>query len=337
MTTTVTSTPGAPLRLGTRGSALALAQSGEIARALAAAHPGLQVELVPIVTRGDRLAGELAALGGKGLFTEELERGLLDGSLDLAVHSLKDLPVSLPAGLVIAAFPRRADPRDVLVSAIAADLDGLPAAAVVLTGSLRRRAQVLLRRPDLRVEGLRGNVDTRLRRWRERGAGALVLAGAGLARLGMQASAELPAHPLAPEVMLPAPGQGTLALETRRGARAEELCAALDDAATGATADAERQVVAAFGGDCTLPLAAWARWEGLERTATPAGHAVQGGHGDRHELRLSALLATPDGRLAARGESAGREPGAVAAACIAALRADGADEVLARVREDRRR
>jgi hydroxymethylbilane synthase len=334
MTTSVTSAGGGPLRLGTRGSALALAQSVEVARALEAAHPGLRVELVPIVTRGDRLAGELAALGGKGLFTEELERGLLDGSLDLAVHSLKDLPVSLPAGLVIAAFPRRADARDVLVSAIAADLDGLPAAAVVLTGALRRRAQVLLRRPDLRVEGLRGNVDTRLRRWRERGAGALVLAGAGLARLGLQASADLPAHPLAPEVMLPAPGQGTLALETRRGARSEELCAALDDAATGATADAERRVVAAFGGDCTLPLAAWARWERLERPATTEDGAAQS---DGHELRLSALLATPDGRHAARGEAAGREPGAVAAACIAALRADGADEVLARVREERGR
>ncbi len=161
--------------------------------------------------------------------------------------------------------------------------------------------------------------------------------------------------------MLPAPGQGTLALEVRRGGRAEELCAALDDAATGATADAERRVVAAFGGDCTLPLAAWARWERLERPesgerpaggerhedrersaslehverpATPEGRAAGS---DRHELRLSALLATPDGRLAARGEAAGREPGAVAAACIAALRADGADEVLARVREGRGR
>jgi hydroxymethylbilane synthase len=362
MTITVNSAHGAPLRLGTRGSALALAQSGETARALEASHPGLRVELVPIVTRGDRLAGELAAVGGKGLFTEELERGLLDGSLDLAVHSLKDLPVALPPGLVLAAFPRRGDARDVLVSAVAADLDGLPAAAVVLTGALRRRAQILLRRPDLRVEGLRGNVDTRLRRWRERGAGALILAGAGLARLGLHASPELPAHPLAPEAMLPAPGQGTLALEVRRGSRAEELCAVLDDPATGATADAERRVVAAFGGDCTLPLAAWARWEELERPASrerppsgerhedrepPADRESQDGpeapegraadRGDGHELRLSALLATPDGRRVARGEAAGREAAAVAAACIAALRADGADEVLARVREERRR
>ena len=394
----------APLRLGTRGSALALAQSGQMARALEAAHPGLRVELVPLVTRGDRLPGDLAKLGGKGLFTEELERGLLDGSLDLAVHSLKDLPVALPEGLAIAAFPRRADPRDVLVSEAASDLDGLPAAAVVLTGALRRQAQILLRRPDLRVEALRGNVDTRLRRWRESGAGGLVLAGAGLARLGLLAAAAdagdprgtaglpattalpattvLPVHPLAPEVMLPAPGQGTLALEVRRGGRAEPLCHALNDDATAAAAAAERRVVAAFGGDCTLPLAAWARWE-TAATGSGGGAAARdggngsrvGGHGSRSDggngskdgsggsygndegngdggdddgskvgggnegaplLRLSALIATPDGRQAARGEAAGADPVAVAEACVAALRADGADAVLERVRGQRR-
>ena len=214
---------------------------------------------MPIVTTGDVVTGDLARFGGKGLFTQELESGLLDGSLDLAVHSLKDLPVSLPAGLAVAAYPPRADPRDVLVSEIAEDLDGLPAGAVVLTGALRRRAQILMRRPDLRVEPLRGNVDTRLRKWRETGAGGVILAGAGLDRLGLTG---LPAHPIAPEVLLPAPGQGTLALETREGSPAFDLCHALDDAATARAADAERRVVAAFGGDCTLPLAAWARPEG---------------------------------------------------------------------------
>jgi hydroxymethylbilane synthase len=281
-----------------------------------------------MVTRGDRLRGDLAAFGGKGLFTEELERGLLDGSLDLAVHSLKDLPVALPGELAIAAYPPRADPRDVLVSEIAADLDGLPPGAVVLTGALRRRAQLLLRRPDLRVEGLRGNVDTRLRRWRESGAAAVVLAGAGLARLGLLAAGSLPAHPLPPEVMLPAPGQGTLAIEVRRGGRAEALCRVLDDAATAAAAAIERRVVAAFGGDCTLPLAAWARWE-------PAASAGTNGPGAGAVLRLTALIATPDGRQAARGAAAGADPVAVSAACIAALRADGAEEVLARVRGER--
>jgi hydroxymethylbilane synthase len=347
-----------------------------IARALAAAHPGLRVELVPIVTRGDRLRGDLAAFGGKGLFTAELERGLLDGALDLAVHSLKDLPVALPGGLAIAAHPPRADPRDVLVSEVAADLDGLPPGAVVLTGSLRRRAQILLRRPDLRVEGLRGNVDTRLRRWRASGAGAVVLASAGLARLGLLEAGGLPVHPLSPEVMLPAPGQGTLALEVRRGGRAEPLCRMLDDAATAAAADVERRVVAAFGGDCTLPLAAWARWEaavegaaavppGLADSPAPdtagdgSGGAAGGADGVSASgragamssgragvvwegtvatagtvtvLRATALIVTPDGRHAARGEASGADPAAVAAACIAALRADGAEEVLARVR-----
>jgi hydroxymethylbilane synthase len=310
MPTTTDAVPGVLLRLGTRRSPLALAQSGMIARALEAAHPGLTIELVPIVTTGDVVTGDLARFGGKGLFTQELESGLLDGSLDLAVHSLKDLPVALPAGLAVAAHPPRADPRDVLVSEAARDLDGLPEGAVVLTGALRRRAQILMRRPDLRVEPLRGNVDTRLRKWRETGAAGVILAAAGLDRLALTA---LPAHLIAPEVLLPAPGQGTLALETREGSRACTLCHALDDDTTARAAEAERRVVAAFGGDCTLPLAAWARAEG-------------------NALRLTALLATPDGRHAARGEALAATPQEVADACVAAMRADGADEVLARIR-----
>lgn len=300
------------LRLGTRKSALALAQSGQVARQLEKAHPGLRVELVGIVTTGDVVPGDLAEVGGKGLFTLELERGLLAGDLDLAVHSLKDLPVTLPEGLIVAAFPERADPRDVLVSEVAADLDGLPEGAVLLTGALRRQAQIRLRRPDLRVEPLRGNVDTRLRKWRESGAAGVILAAAGLARLGL---AGLPVHGLDPEVMIPAPGQGTLALEVRAGSPAEALCRALDHPPTARTADAERRVVAAFGADCTLPLAAWAKAEG-----------------DTGALRLTALLALPDGSRAARGEGAGATPDEAAAACVEALRRDGADEVLARIR-----
>lgn len=299
-----------------------MAQSGMVARALEALHPGLAVELVPIVTRGDRLPGDLSALGGKGLFTEELEAGLLDGGLDLAVHSLKDLPVRSPAELEIAAYPERADARDVLVSEAAATVAGLPRGARVLTGSLRRRAQLLARRPDLAVEPLRGNVETRLRKWRQSGAEAVVLAAAGLSRLGLGAG-QVPAHPLEAEEMLPAPGQGILAVQVRRGGPAEPVCAALDHPPSRAVARAERAVVAAFGGDCTLPLAAWAR---------PAGPRELGG------LRLAALLASPDGLDVARAELAaepGEEPEALAERCVARLREAGAERLMASLRAGR--
>ncbi len=300
------------LRLGTRRSLLALAQSGQVARALEELHPGLQVELAPIVTRGDREKGDLAKLGGKGLFTEELEKGLGDGTFDFAVHSLKDLPVSLPEGLAVAAFPERADARDILVSEVAADLDSLPPGAALLTGSLRRRAQILLRRPDLAVEPIRGNVDTRLRIWRESGHAGVILAAAGLARLAPEKPelAALPAHPLDPQVMVPAPGQGILALEVRSGSRAEPVCRAFDHAPTARAAAAERAVVAAFGGDCTLPLAAWATADGAGR------------------LRLTGVLATPDGRLEARATATAEDPREAAEAVVEAMRADGAGDVL---------
>ncbi|HEY4573505.1 MAG TPA: hydroxymethylbilane synthase, partial [Thermoanaerobaculia bacterium] len=192
-------------------------------------------------------------------------------------------------------------------------LDGLPEGAIVLTGALRRRAQILMRRPDLRVEPIRGNVDTRLRKWRELGVpGGVILAGAGLNRLALQ---DLPIHPLAPEIMVPAPGQGTLALEVLAGGMAATLCSALNDADTARAAEAERRVVAAFGGDCTLPLAAWARPEGEDG-----------------RIRLTGLLASPDGRQAARGEAVAASPREAADACVAAMRANGADEVLERIR-----
>ena len=309
--TSVPIMPPTALRLGTRRSALALAQSRIVAAALEAGHPGLAIELVPVATEGDRLRGSLADRGGKGLFTRELEEGLLASTLDLAVHSLKDLPTALPAGLRVAAFPERADPRDVLVSDVAASVGSLPEGALILTGSLRRRAQLLRLRPDLRVEAVRGNVDTRLRKWRERRAAGLVLAAAGLARLGFD---DLPARPLEPAVMLPAPGQGTLAVEIAEASPAGALCAGLDHPASRRAAEAERGVVAAFGGDCTLPLAAWARADGVGR------------------LRLTALLLTPDGDRWVAGEAEGTDPAAVAADCVRRMQDQGAAEVLAAVR-----
>jgi hydroxymethylbilane synthase len=294
--------------LGTRGSALALAQSGLVARALQERDPRVDVELVPITTRGDTTPGSLAAFGGKGLFTAELEAGLLDGSLDLAVHSLKDLPVKLPAGLVLAAHPPREDPRDSLLAIAAATIDELPVGARVLTGSLRRRALLLRRRADLRVEDIRGNVDTRIRKWRESGAEGLVLAAAGLLRLGLS-SAELSAHPQPAEVMVPAPGQGILAIETRESSRAFEVASALDDAATARAARAERNVVAAFGADCTLPLGAWAR-------------DVDGA------LTLSVFIASRDGLRHAETTVTGNDPDGAAAAAVDRLLAAGAQALL---------
>ncbi len=283
------------LRLGTRRSPLAMAQSGQVAAALEQHHEGLRVELVPIITQGDRLKGDLSSLGGKGLFTAELEEGLLGGELDFAVHSLKDLPVALPDGLEVVAYPRRADPRDVLVSKVATSLDNLPMHSVVLTGSTRRRAQLLDQRPDLHIEPLRGNVDTRLRKWRESDAAAVVLAAAGLHRLGLD---DVPAHPIDPNLLVPAPGQGTLAIEARSGSPAAALCAALDDPATARAATAERHIVSMFGADCTMPLGAWAE-------------EVDGG-----QLRVIAELTAPGGEVSVRGEATGEDPIEVSMDCI---------------------
>lgn len=283
-----------------------MAQSGMVARALEQIHPGLRVDLVPIVTTGDTTLGALTEVGGKGLFTQELESGLIEGSLDLAVHSLKDLPADIPEALQIAAFPERADSRDALVSQVADSIETLPERARVLTGSLRRRAQLLSQRPDLRVEAVRGNVDTRLRKWRESEADAVVLAAAGLARLG---HTELPLHPLDPQSFVPAPGQGTLAIETATGTRAAEICAALDHAETARTAEAERAVVRAFGADCHLPLAAWAQVNG-------------------NSIRLIAWIGHPDGKPSLRSEGTASNAAEAASTCVEALERQGANALL---------
>jgi len=263
------------------------------------------------LTQGDRTKGDLAEFGGKGLFTEELERRLLAGEIDLAVHSLKDLPVKLAEGLRIAAFPKRADPADLLISHDGSSLQDLGPGARVLTGSLRRKALCLQLRPDLTIEPLRGNVGTRIRKWRESGAAGLILASAGLERLGFAAD-DLEAHSLDPSTFVPAPGQGTLALETTEGGSAAELCGAINDPGTEIVSVAERFVVAAFGADCTLPLAAWARGSGPDR-----------------ELTLSAFVSTPDGTSWARAEASGVEPVSVATEVVEILRKEGAEEILA--------
>lgn len=241
------------LRLGTRGSALALTQSQGVADQLMRQHPGLTVELVQIKTSGDlNQKDPLAQIGGKGVFVKELEQALLEGAVDFAVHSLKDMPSQLPAGLRLTSPPPRADCRDALVGG--APLAEVPAGARVGTGSLRRQVQLRALRPDLSFEDVRGNVPTRVEKWR-RGdyPGGVVLACAGLLRLGSASgAAQGEIHPLSPEQCLPAPCQGILGLECARDEVAELLQSLCDSAATRAM-QAERAYLAALGGDCNLP------------------------------------------------------------------------------------
>ncbi len=268
------------LRIGTRGSPLALAQAAELRTRLVSAHPGLAeagaIETVVIRTTGDQVRDRtLAAIGGKGLFTKEIEEALLAGAIDLAVHSLKDLPTWLPPGLILACHLPREDPRDALFSPHAVSLAALPSGAVVGTASLRRQAQVLFARPDLRVVPLRGNVETRLRKLEAGTVDATLLAVAGLKRLGQ---AERITAILSTEDMLPAVAQGAIGIEIREGdERARRYVAPLDHAATAAQVTAERALLAALDGSCRTPIAA---------LAEIAGDAV---------LSLSAMVIRPDG------------------------------------------
>ncbi len=245
------------LRLGTRGSVLARTQSGHVASALCAAHPGLEIETVVIRTKGDEITDRpLADIGGKGLFVKEIEVALLEDRIDFAVHSMKDVPAEIPDGLVLAATPVREDPRDALISAGTRPFAALPSGARIGTSSVRRVCQMRAHRPDLGFEPLRGNVDTRLRKLREGQVDAIVLAAAGLRRLGQ---ADVVTELLSPDLCLPAIGQGILAIETRRDdAKTRAQVGALHDALASRAAAAERAFLARLGGDCKTPLAAHA-------------------------------------------------------------------------------
>jgi hydroxymethylbilane synthase len=248
------------LRLATRKSALALWQTEHVAARLRAAHPGLVVELVPMTTRGDRIVDRpLAQIGGKGLFLKELEEAMLAGEADAAVHSLKDVPMDLEGPFALPAILERADPFDAFVSAKYGDLDALPRGAKVGTSSLRRQAQLRARRPDHELLDLRGNVNTRLAKLDAGEYDAIVLACAGLQRLGFES--RIRARLDAPD-WLPAPAQGAIAIECRDGDPAvHALCAALDDAPTRTCVEAERAMNRALHGSCHVPVAALAQLE----------------------------------------------------------------------------
>jgi hydroxymethylbilane synthase len=282
------------IRIGTRGSPLALVQAGLVRDALARAHPDLAVEIVPIKTTGDRVQDRrLMEIGGKGLFTKEIEEALLDGRIDCAVHSMKDLETWLPEGLRIGAMLPREDARDALIARTGTSIVGLPRDSVVGTSSLRRQAQLLALRPDLKVVALRGNVETRLRKLAAGEADATLLAVAGLKRLGMldKATAILGSGEI-----LPAVGQGAIGVEIRSDdARMRDLLVALDDRATTLCVTAERACLAELDGSCHTPIAAHAE--------------LVDGEGTMH---LRALIALPNGTSVHRDESRG--PAAEAAA-----------------------
>ena len=257
------STPARPLRIGSRGSPLALAQARQAQAALAKAC-GIgpeQIEIKIIRTSGDKIQDRpLADAGGKGLFTKEIEEALLSGTVDFAVHSSKDIPAVLPAGLTLAAFLPREDPRDALVSRVAKSLGELPRNALVGTSSPRRQALLMRARPDLRIAPLRGNVETRLRKIEASEMDAAILAVAGLKRLGLFSA---PATALEVEEFLPAAGQGAIAIETRASDESARAHAAgIDDANTHTALAAERAFLAALGGSCRTPIAGHARLDG---------------------------------------------------------------------------
>lgn len=245
------------LQLGTRGSALARWQTDHVAALLRAAHPGLQTGIAVLSTRGDQLIDvPLPEVGGKGLFTAELEDALRGGEIDLAVHSLKDLPTDDPQGLTIGAIPARASAHDVLVSRERHTLDSLPEGAGIGSSSHRRAGQILAARPDVRLMDIRGNVDTRVKKAHDPGGpyAAIVLAEAGLARLGYS---EVISHIIPFDVMLPAPGQGALAVQCRDEPASRALLAPLDDLPTRCAVTAERAFLAGLGGGCSVPVAAY--------------------------------------------------------------------------------
>ena len=299
------------LIFATRPSALARWQTQWVMNALQDAHPGLTCEEKVITTQGDKIIDKpLPEIGGKGLFTQELESELLSGAVHCAVHSLKDLPVENPAGLTVGCIPIRAEVRDAWISANGYTLETLPPGSVVGTSSLRRAAQILSTRPDVSTASLRGNVDTRLRKALDGHYDAIILAGAGLTRLGLDSHVTqwLPLN-----VMLPAPGQGALAVQCR--ADDEEilsLLSVLEDASTRAAVTAERQFLLGLGGGCAVPVAAYAD---VSR--------------DTLDISLTGLVASTDGKQIIKVAGSGNEPINLGKQLAQEAIAQGANEILA--------
>jgi len=302
------------LRVGTRGSELALVQTRGIVASLQRTSPGMDIEIEVIHTKGDRVTDvPLSQVGDRGLFIKELENALMDGRIDFAVHSMKDLPSQLPTGLVVASVTERLDARDVLISREAHTLQELPRNATLATGSLRRRSQALASRPDLRVLELRGNITTRLRKFEESDWDSMILAGAGLARLGL---AEHVATPIPTDEMLPAVGQGALGLEARQDDVEVLACLqSLGNEQTWAAVEAERALLRRLEGGCQVPIGAHGRVVG-------------------DELELEAYVGTVDGRRHLRRKASGAKAEALRLGenLAQAMLRDGAKDILEETR-----
>lgn len=263
------------LRIGTRGSALALRQTEMVVERITKGYPEIAAEIVVIKTTGDRLQDvSLSLIGGKGVFVKELEEALMRGDVDIAVHSMKDLPAEIPESLVIAAIPEREDPRDVLISRGNVKLERMPTGARIGTGSLRRACQLLNFLPDIQVVPLRGNLDTRIKKIDNENLDGIVIAAAGLRRMGWR---DRISQYIPPEIIMPAVGQGALGLEVRTDDREmKELVAFLNDQKTAIEVAAERAFLKVFGAGCEVPLAAYAKIE-------------------KEEVVISGLVGDPDG------------------------------------------
>jgi len=304
------------LKIGTRGSRLALLQTQWVAERLLRARPGIEIEIVTIKTKGDRiLDSPLSMVGGKGIFVKEIEDALLSGTIDLAVHSMKDLPSELPRGLKIGAVPEREDPRDALITKDGRRLSQLGEGEVIATSSLRRKSQIRHMRPDLAVVDLRGNVDTRLRKLLagDSGIEAIVLALAGIKRMGLM---EKVTEILDPDRMIPAAGQGALAIEVREGdPEVEAIVRSIEDPATRACIRAERAFLEELQAGCQVPAGAIASFSG-------------------EGLEMSAMVADPEGKELFRITRAGpsSEPEALGRQVARSLLDKGAREILRALR-----
>jgi hydroxymethylbilane synthase len=296
------------IRIATRKSALALWQAEYVKARLEQAHPGLKVSLVPMVSRGDKLLdAPLAKIGGKGLFVKELETALLENEADIAVHSMKDVPMDFPEGLGLFCICEREDPRDAFVSNTYDSLDALPPGSVVGTSSLRRQAQLLARRPDLKIHFLRGNVNTRLAKLDAGEYDAIILAAAGLIRLGFEARIRAL---ISVDDSLPAGGQGAVGIECRTAdAEIHALLAPLHHAETAARVTAERALNKRLNGGCQVPIACYALLEG-------------------EQLWLRGLVGQPDGGLLLRAEGRGSDAEALGVQVAEQLLTQGAEAIL---------